>query len=53
MFMIYHWVVVKYIQEPFENCFSSFFYKPLENEIYVAPIHKRCITYHTVPILEP
>lgn len=23
MFMIYHWVVVKYIQEPFENCFSS------------------------------
>lgn len=29
------------------------FYKPLENEIYVAPIHKRCITYHTVPILEP
>lgn len=29
------------------------FYKPLENEIYVAPIHKRFITYHTVPILEP
>lgn len=47
-FMIYHWVVVKYIQDPFENCFQ-----PLENEIYVAATHKKLITCHTVPILKP